>query len=451
MEEVILNSLFNSERFFSVVFSHLTKDLFLGVENGVIFETIKTYTDEYQKKPGLREIGLSIKESSKLPVVVKNNTISKFKEIVKDGPIDNMDFILDKTEKWIQKQRLTTAIFTAADIIKKDGEFEPIVSMVEESLKISFETSIGLVYNETEEDRMKYYKSKEAFSSTGLASIDKVLGGGIRPSSLFLLNGGSHTGKTAAKIFLTSSLLLKKENVLFVTLEMPEYEIGKRLDANLMGLTINELGTLPDEIIRKKWDSVKNNIGKLVIKEYGAGTFNTLQLKALIDELKTKKDFIPDAVVVDYLGLMTSHRASANSNSYDSLGKVAEDLHALSKHVYDSRGKKGIKVITSSQLNRSSYGNLSSGMEAVSESLKIMMTADVAIMLLTNDQLRGLNQQVWKFVKNRYTGDMRSVLIETNFARMMYKDLEEGDEPVKEIMQNQTPISTGLDFGSFVF
>jgi len=259
------------------------------------------------------------------------------------------------------------------------------------------------------------------------------------------------------KSFLSSNLLLKKKNVLFVTLEMPEKEIAKRIDANLLGITIDELSELSENDLMEKWNKVKDNIGSLVIKEYGAGTFNTMQMKALLDELKSKKNFIPDAIVVDYLGLMTSARADSKSNSYEMLGKVAEDLHAISKETYDSRGNKGIMMISSSQLNRSSYGNTDSGMEAVSESLKIMMTADVAINIIVNDQMREQNQVILKLIKNRYTGQMPSLMMEVDYPRVHYKPFDDDSsyDTIDQKELNTSPITqpnkNDFDFGQLNF
>lgn len=449
MEEVVLNGLMMSDKFFSRSFSHLDNTLFQGAESSVIFGTIKEYVKKYQERPNAREIGLAIKEAKDININLKTNSISKFKEIIKEGKIDNIDFLLDKTEKWVQEVKLTKTIFNAADIIKGGKEFQPIVGMVEDALKVSFDSSIGLDYNISEEERLAYYKSKETYTETSIPSLNKALGGGVRPSSLFMVAATSHGGKSAFKVALSCDLLLKKENVLFVTLEMPELEIAKRIDANLMGVTINELGTFSNDVLHKKWTDTQNNIGKLVIKEYGAGTFNALHLKSLLDELKSKKDFVPDAICIDYLGLMTSHRATHNSNSYDMLGKVAEDLHAIAKETYNSKGNKGIKMITSSQLNRGAYGNMEAGMESVSESLKIMMTADVALLLISSDQMREQNQQVWKLVKNRYTGNMSSLMVNVDFTRMKYEDFSDEETPINNIIEDIS--TTELDLGSLNF
>ena len=459
MEGTVLQNLMNSESFYSKVYSHIDVDLFQDPNCSTIFSTIKELTDTYNKRPSPQEVGLFIKESNKLNKTLQQTTLSKFKEILRSPKIENMDFLIDKTQQWVQRIKLSRTIFTAADIIQNDGEFGPIVGMVEDALNINFDTSIGLDYNESLDERLEYYKSRETFTSTGIKTLDKTLGGGIRPSSLFMIGAATHGGKTAFKIFLSASLLLKKENVLFITLELPEKEISKRIDANLFGVTINELGEIPNNVLIDKWNKVKPNLGNLIIKEYGAGTFNAMNLKSLLDELRSKKDFVPDAVVIDYVGLMVSARTNKNSNSYDTLGKVSEDLHAIAKETYDSKGNKGIKMITSAQLNRSAYGNIDAGMESVSESLKIMMTADVAILLINNEQMREMNQQLFKFVKNRYTGKMDNLMMEVIFDRISYRPFGDEDytdyEPIDQVELNTgiaiQPVGEGLDFGSLNF
>jgi len=451
MEETILQNIMMNDRFFSKAYNHLDKDLFQSPENATIFDTIKTYVNEFSTKPNMKEIALTIKESNKINSTLKKATIDKFKEIATEAKIDNTDFLLSKTETWVQKQKLTKSIFEAADIIQADGAFEPIIGMVTDSLQVSFDTEVGLEFNTASDKRIEYYKNKNISTPIGIRTVDEALGGGIRPSSLFLFIGPTHSGKTAAKVFTTCSLLLKKENVLFVTLEMTELEIAKRVDANLLGTTINELETLPSDELKKRMGSIVPLIGNLVIKEFGAGTFNALHLKSLLDELKTKNNFIPDAIVVDYLGLMVSHRASIQSNSYDMLGKVAEDLHAIGKETYDSKGNKGVKMITSSQANRSAIGNVDAGMENISESLKIAMTADVSIFLLKTDSMAEQNQQLWKIVKNRYTGDMRSILVETDFSRMTYSEFNNSEVSSIDNIPSAESLDTGLDLGSFNF
>jgi len=450
IETAILQHLLISDKYFSKVFSHLDENLFRDPNNLIIFETIKDIAKKYGEKPGIREVGISIKQNPNIKQNLKETSIFRYKEIIKTPEIKNKDFLIEKTQEWIKEIRLFDSILTSADIIKNKGDISSIPFLIENSLKVNFESSIGLEYNETINQRLEYYRNKETYTPTGIKELDKELGGGIRPASLFLLAASSHGGKTMLKSAITGNFLLEKENVLFITLEMPENEIAKRIDANLLGVTIDELSTLDKSEITKKWNSIEDKIGELIIKEYGAGTFSTLDLKALLDDLKSKKGFIPDAIIIDYLGLMTSHRAGTQAKSYEMLGKVAEDLHAISKMTTDSKGNLGIKMISSSQLNRSSYGNADAGMESVSESLKIMMTADVAINIIVTDQLREQNQQIFKIVKNRYTGKLSNIMVETDFSRVYYESF---DETASETSLIKTEIKNDndLDFGKLNF
>ena len=107
--------------------------------------------------------------------------------------------------------------------------------------------------------------------------------------------------------------------------------------------------------------------------------------------------------------------------------------------------------------HNSAIGNTEAGMENISESLKIAMTADVAIMLINNDQMKEQNQQIWKLVKNRYTGQMPSLMMETDFTRMTYRDFNDDSayEAVDQVELNTgsltQPVGNGLDFGQLKF
>ena len=156
----------------------------------------------------------------KLNKTLQSTTISRFKDVLREPPVQNMDFLIDKTQTWVQRIRLSKTIFAAADIIQSDGEFGPIPGMVEDSLNINFDTSIGLDYSESIQERLEYYKSREAFTSTGLSNLDKTLGGGIRPGSLFIYIGPTHTGKCFSfseeiDIYVTDDELKKIEDSVF--------------------------------------------------------------------------------------------------------------------------------------------------------------------------------------------------------------------------------------------
>jgi len=195
MEEVVLNGLLTSDGFFSKAYSHIETNLFSNPENSVIYDTIKEFVDKYQNRPSIRDIGLAIKETSKINNKLKLKTIEKYKEIIKEHKVDNLDFLLNNTEDWIKRTRLIDAILKSSDMIKKGDEFDPIVGMVEDALNVSFDSSVGLDYSSSLEERLEYYKRKDMYSAIGIKSVDKSLGGGLKNSTLTILGAFVHEGK----------------------------------------------------------------------------------------------------------------------------------------------------------------------------------------------------------------------------------------------------------------
>jgi len=451
MEETVLQSLMNNEIYFSKAFTHLDKELFQSPENNIIFEVIQDYVSQHSTKPNYKEIGLTIKESNKINKTLKVSTIEKFKEIAMDKPIDNVDFIIQKTEQWVQKLKLTKSIFTAADIIQADEPFEPIVNMVTEALQISFDTDKGLEYQSSIQERAEYYHKRLKGISTGIPGLDTVLGGGYMKKTLNIIGSVSHGGKSALMAAQAANMTLAGKNVLYITLEMSEEETAKRIDANILDIDINELKNTPIDVISSKFNSVKDKLGNLIIKEYAAGTLNTLMIEGLLSELAID-GYVPDIIFIDYLGLMASSRITLSSagGSYGYIKAIAEECHGLSKKI-------DMPIVTASQLNRGAYGNVDAGLESVSDSIGLVQTADTFCFLINSDTMKENNQVLLKFEKNRNTGQLNSLMLEVDYAHMRYMDFDDGgmnntmSQQELNTMLPEAMAGEGLDFGSINF
>ena len=422
MEEVILKNLIVDKDYFAKVFPHLKESHFNSLETSEIFKALKKYNSEYDTPPNIKELGLFIKNSGDISDSVRGKIISKYKEIMLEPPVENKDFLIDETEKYIQKEELSEAIFKAADLIENDQPFEPIIGMVEKALSVSFDYDIGMKYNDTLEDRYNYYTQRISGLSIGLPSVDRALGSGLRTKTLNLVVAPSHGGKSALLMSSASTAYLKKKSVLFISLEMTDYEISRRIDANLLNHPANDLGTLTKKEFQTRLDSITSMAGELVIKDYPSGTFSVLTLKSLINELKAKDGFDPELICIDYIGLMTSTRTTlGQAGGYGFYKSIAEELHGFSKN-------EDKIIFTAAQLNRGAYDNLESGLDSIADSLGVIQTADNVIALLSNPQLREMNQSLMKFLKNRNTGQLTSHLVEVDFSTVRFLDLDDGDE-----------------------
>jgi hypothetical protein len=138
--------------------------------------------------------------------------------------------------------------------------------------------------------------------------------------------------------------------------------------------------------------------GKLVVKEYPTTSAHAGHFRALLEELRLKKDFTPDIIFIDYINICASQRLklSGNVNSYTYIKAIAEELRGLAVEYK-------VPIVSATQTTRSGYSNTDVGLEDTSESFGLPATADLMIALISTEELAELNQIMVKQLKNRYS------------------------------------------------
>lgn len=449
VENTIIQTLFYDNDYFCKVFPHLSSEVFENQQNNIIFSNIKEYVSKTENRPNIREIALQISNST-LDKDKKKSSIEALKTYSTQDKITDIDFLLQETQKYIKRIRLTNAIYESADIINKGEKFEPIIEKVQNALDVNFDTLGGLEYNSSIVERLDYYHNNLKGLSCGVKSVDNMINGGFMNKTLNLFLSPSGGGKSAALVSVGANLILKKKNILYITLEMSELEIGKRFDANILDYTTKDLKEHSKENIKKAFDNIQHMLGKLIIKEYSAGTFNTLMLKNLIEDFRNTRDIKFDIIIIDYMTLMSSYRTTlAKSNgTYGYYKSIAEELHGFSKTCNDN---EGIPILSACQLNRSSFNNLEVDMSGIADSIGIVQTADLLIGILSNEALRERKESIWKIMKNRNSGILKDVLVKADFSKMRFSEADDtldNTELKQELELNASPT---LNFGDFKF
>jgi len=172
----------------------------------------------------------------------------------------------------------------------------------------------------------------------------------------YLTNGikshNTNIGKSLYLTHLASDYLKCGYNVLYVSAEMGARELYKRIDANVLNLQMDDLAKeLPKTTYMDKVKHFakrhKDSMGKLWIKEYPTGEANKLHIKSYLKDLKLKKQFTPDIVILDYLNIFSSCRLNKTSaeNSYGYIKSITEEFRALAI-------EENCAVVTATQTNR---------------------------------------------------------------------------------------------------
>ena len=255
------------------------------------------------------------------------------------------------------------------------------------------------------------------------AQRERVTKGGLTRKSLTLAVAESGGGKSLFLCHAAASYLASGKNVLYISMEMSEERIAERIDANLMNVDIDNLKKMSRDEFLTKVDKIKSRSnGKLIVKEYPTGAAHSGHFRGLIEELKIKKNFVPDVMIVDYLGICASARLKQGGavNTYSLLKSVSEELRALGVEY-------NIPVLSAMQVNRSGFGNSDVELTSISDSIGVVMTADLVFSMIRTEELDDLGQTMIKILKNRY-GDIatnRKFVVGINRARMKLYDLEE--------------------------
>ena len=237
-------------------------------------------------------------------------------------------------------------------------------------------------------------------------------------------------GKSLFMCHCAANNLMNGLNVLYITLEMAEQEIAKRVDANLLNVTMGELEELSKESYVKMMDRLKGKTkGKFIVKEYPTASAGAANFRHLLNELKLKKNFVPDVVYVDYLNLCVSSRikGGSNVNSYTMIKSIAEELRGLAVEF-------NIPLISATQTTRSGYGNSDVEITDTSESFGLPATCDFMAALIVSEELDQLGQIMVKQLKNRYNDPSyyKRFVVGIDRARMKLYDVEKAAQDLMD-------------------
>lgn len=440
LEQTILSNLLYNDEYCRKVFPYIKEEYFDDEELRKIFTTYASYVNTYKQAPSAEALKISLDARKDLNEERFKKVIQTVDSLTTD-PNTNQEWLIEQTEKFCQDKDLYNSIRRAILILDgQDKEFDKgsIPKLLSDSLGISFDTNIGHDFLEEFEARYDYYHRKDERLDFDIDLLNKITKGGLPRKSMTVLLATTGGGKSLVKCHLAAQQLLFGRNVLYITMELAEEEVARRIDANIMDITLDQVKDMPLHVMEKKISRFKTKTpGKLIIKEYPTGSAHAGHFRHLLNELRLKKNFVPDVIMVDYLNICASSRVrgSAAANSYTLVKSIAEEIRGLAMEF-------NVAVVTSSQFNRSGYDNSDVDLTNTSESMGITHTADAIFALITSEELESLGQLMIKQLKNRW-GDLgyyRRFVVGIDRSKMKLYNLEDGAQKnVTSEASNDTP------------
>ena len=458
IEFLILRNLLYNEDYTRKVLPFIKADYFQDSNQRIVFEEIYSFISEYNKLATKEVLCIELEKRNDLNEETFKETLNVVSAL-EDVPVEK-NWVVDTTEKWCRDRAIYLALMQSIHIAdggddKKNRDSIP--SILSDALAVSFDNHVGHDYLQDYEERYEYYHKKTNRIEFDLDFFNKITNGGVPNKTLNIFLAGTNVGKTLAMCHMASSFLLQSKNVLYITMEMAEEEIAKRMDANMLNVPINQLEDLSKSMFTNKASKLADKTrGTLIVKEYPTASAHSGHFKALLNELALKKSFKPDVIFIDYINICASSRfrAGSNMNSYSIIKSIAEELRGLAV-------EHDVPIFSATQTTRSGFSSSDVEITDTSESFGLPATADFLVALISTEELEGLGQIMVKQLKNRY-GDksiFKRFVVGIDRAKMRLYDVEQSaqkdilDSGKEEEYNYEEPKNSSLKekFGQFKY
>lgn len=202
---------------------------------------------------------------------------------------------------------------------------------------------------------------------------------------------------------LAASAVKSGYNTAYISLEMRDRKVVKRLGANLLGIKMSEYNKIAYDKIALKtkianigYETMRQP-GQLYVKEFPTSTASVLDVERYLLKMEEMGGFKFKTVFVDYINIMKNWRNPNTENLYMKIKQIAEDLRAMAM-------RNNWAVITATQVNRSGFDSTDLSMNNVSESAALIHTIDAMFGIIQDPVMHANREYILKLLANRDDG-----------------------------------------------
>lgn len=424
IENTILSSLINDQQFIRKAIAHIDRDYFSDIGDQIAFALIKDHYVKYNKQPSKASLLIDLSEKK-----INENFYEKAIETLDKLNDDRVDtqWIIDTTENWCKKRAFFNAIRDAAELLDKDDTtiYHGALDKVSKALSVGFDSDLGSNYFESAADR--YDRMKQGVSQLALTIeiFNKVTKGGFVNPSLTVFMAPTGVGKSLFLCNIAADFLKQGKNVVYFTMEMSEDQVEQRIDLNLLDMNVDNLKMMEkQQFVNRVVNVKKATCGELIVKEYPSGSAHAGHFRYFLEELKLKKQFTPDVIVIDYLNICSAMKINKSAGLYDYVGTISVEIRGLGQEF-------GCPVFTATQTNREGTKSVDFDKTDIADSWGVTHNADYIYGIVETEELAKMGQMRIKRLKDRYndyTSWYTSFIIGVDKTKQRIYDIQQNDE-----------------------
>jgi KaiC/GvpD/RAD55 family RecA-like ATPase len=320
------------------------------------------------------------------------------------GPIARADvaYIADEVEGFCRQRAVTEAIIAGPELLQK-GDFGQIVQTLKDAISVGLQKDMGLDYFKDPEERLRRTLDTQTKISTGIPELDVALGGGIGRQELLLFAANSGGGKSMTMLNVAKNFLAQGLNGVYISLEMAEDIVSKRLDS-----MITHIGQ--DALLKEMSKAVSliqragGEMGQFIIKRMPENRTNVNSIRSYLQQLEQSTGFRPDFIVVDYIDIMGTTMAISYDNLFVKDKYVTEEVRSLG---FDFNAV----ILSASQLGRAAIEADKLNQAHIQGGISKINTSDYTVGIKQDDMMRAAGEINFEILKSRNSGHVGKRLI----------------------------------------
>lgn len=321
--------------------------------------------------------------------IINAETGLKFEKV--DLKKDQMEYAVNELAAFCRRRAIEQFAIKTATAVQNNEQFD-VEQALEQALSVGLSPDVGDNIYDDVYDRISNSDDDLQYYSTGWPSLDVLLGGGYARTTATLFMGNSGTGKSIHLANAARYLALQKLNVVFITLELSKKMTEDRFNQIITNKDIVQLKRdLAHSAAVIEVEGQKS--GMIHIQKMSMSGTTPNDIKQYIKEYHTIYGAYPDALVLDYIDLLSPNGGDTQSVFNDDKRK-SEQL----KSIIDSHN---MILVTASQQNRTGVGVIDTNQSHISGGISKINTVDNAISIIRSSTLKAEDSVVLKLVKVR--------------------------------------------------
>ena len=306
-----------------------------------------------------------------------------------------LSYVGDELEVFCRNRAAAEAIMRGPEHLLKN-DYGAIMEDMKAAISIGLQRDFGIQYFENPLQRLQDTLVTEHKISTGLPELDKMIGGGLSRQELILFTANSGGGKSMNMLNLAKNLLAQGLNGIYISLEMAEGVVTRRMDSMISHVSQEDLFAQMSKVAAEV-EKLSNTYGKFYVKRMPENRTNINTIRSYIEQLKQSKGFVPDFIVVDYLDIMGTTHAISLDNLFVKDKYVTEEVRSLG---YDFNAI----MISASQLGRGAIDAEKLTQAHIQGGISKINTADYVIGVKQDDLMRAAGEIYYECLKSRNSG-----------------------------------------------